>query len=239
MSGTATPVVRKDAPRPADMVSLFPTLERASRLFVEGRYAEVLPLLKTILAGDPHNLDAALRLATSYSMLDQTPQALAAFRHAASLAPRSPDARPYLALHYARGKDRPRAVPLLEQAVRESPDRLAALEGLAAMREKQGRLAEAVQLRQKVLGLRPPAAGELVSLGQLAMEAGETDVAIDAFTGARTVQGPALPPRPRARRSVSRRRDGCPRRVTPSTGFPLHTRPIRWPSSSARRSACC
>ena len=192
VSGTATPVVRKDAPRPVDMVGLFPTLDRASRLFVQGRYAEALPLFKKILAGDPHNLDAALRLATSHSMLDQNEQALAAFRQAASIAPRSADARLYLALHYARGKDWPQAVPILEQTVQETPDRVAAVEGLAAVREKQGRLAEAVQLRQKVLGLRPPTAGELVSLGQLAMEAGETEAAIDAFTRARTAQGPAF-----------------------------------------------
>ena len=37
----------------------------------------------------------------------------------------------YLALHYARGKDWEQAVPLLEQVVAESPDRLPALEGLA------------------------------------------------------------------------------------------------------------
>src|SRR5688572_1082855 len=147
VSGTSIPVVRKDAPRPIEMVGIFPLLDAASTMFVQERYAEAIPLLKKIVAADPHNLDAALRLATSHSMLKQDAQALAAFKAAASIAPRSADARLYLALHYARGKDWPQAAPILEQAVRETPDRVAAVEGLAAVREKQGRIAEAVQLR--------------------------------------------------------------------------------------------
>ena len=130
VSGTATPVVRKDAPRAVDMAGLFPTLDRASWLFVERRYARGAAAVQEDPRGDPRNLDAALRLATSYSMLDQNEQALAAFRQAASIAPRSADVRLYLALHYTRGKDWPQAVPILEQTVPETPDRLAAVEGL-------------------------------------------------------------------------------------------------------------
>jgi choline-sulfatase len=192
VSGTSAPVVRKDAPRPVEMVSLFPSLDAASNLFVQRRYTEAIPLLKSILAADPHNLDAALRLATSYSMLKQDAQALETFRQAAAMAPRSPDARLYLALHYARGKDWPEAVPILEQAVQESPDRVAAVEGLALVREKQGRLDEAVELRRKVVTLRVPSPAELVDLGELAMRAGQTGAAIDAFTKARGLQGSAF-----------------------------------------------
>ena len=59
VSGSAPPVVRKDAPRPVDMVGLFEILEKASGLFVNERYAEVIPLLERIRAADPNNLDAA------------------------------------------------------------------------------------------------------------------------------------------------------------------------------------
>ena len=192
VSGTAAPVVRKDAPRPIEMVALFPLLETASSLFVQERYAEAVPLLEKILAADPHNLDAALRLATSHSLLGHEDRALKAFRKAAAIAPRSQDARLYLALHYARGPRWAQAAPTLEQVVKETPDRVAAVEGLALVREKQGRLAEAVELRQRVLALRPPAPAELIALGQLAMEAGRTEAAIDAFTRARQMQGAAF-----------------------------------------------
>jgi len=61
------------------------------------------------------------------------------------------------------------------------PDRLPALEGLAAIRERQGRIEEAVRLRQKIYTMRTPSAAELARLGELAMSVGQTEVAIQAF----------------------------------------------------------
>jgi choline-sulfatase len=192
VSGTATPVVRRDAPRPADMVDIFPVMDAASTLFVQARYADAIPLLERILARDPNNLDATLRLATCYSSLGRAAPALAAFRRAAAIAPESDDARLYLALHYTRGRDWPQAVPILERIVAAQPERLAAVEGLALVRERQGRLPEAVRLRQQAYGLRAPSAAELAALGELAMAAGETAAAIEAFVRARAQQGAAF-----------------------------------------------
>jgi tetratricopeptide (TPR) repeat protein len=189
VSATASPVVRKDAPRPADMVHLFETLERASGLFVEEKYAEVIPLLQQIEAKDPYNLDAVVRLATAHSALGHEAQAVAAFKRAAAISPRSPDVRIYLALHYARGKDWPRAVPILEQSITDTPDRLPVVEALAMIREKQGRVNEAIALRQKVQTLRPVTAAELAHLGRLAMTVQQTPLAIESFEQARALDG--------------------------------------------------
>ena len=52
-------------------------------------YAKAIPLLQKILAADPHNLDAALRLATCYSSLGHDSEAVAAFQKAQSIAPDS------------------------------------------------------------------------------------------------------------------------------------------------------
>jgi arylsulfatase A-like enzyme/Tfp pilus assembly protein PilF len=187
VSATAAPVVRKDAPRPVDMVHLFETLERASGLFVEQKYAEVIPLLEQVQAKDPYNLDAVLRLATAHSALGHDALALAAFKRAAAIAPRSPDVRTYLALHYARGKEWSRAVPILEQSIAETPDRLPVVEALAVIREKQGRANDAVALRQRIQTLRPVTAAELVHLGRLAMSVQQTPLAIVSFEQARTL----------------------------------------------------
>jgi tetratricopeptide (TPR) repeat protein len=189
VSGTATPIVRKDAPRPADMTALLPVIEAASTLFVQERYREAIPLFTRILAEDPHNMDAALRLATSYSSLGEDAAALAAFRRAAAIAPKSEDARLYLALHYARGRDWQEAVPILERIVAEQPERVAALQGLATVRERQQRLPEAVALRRKAYALEAPPAAEWVRLGDLAMASGETPIAIEAFEKASSLQG--------------------------------------------------
>ena len=79
-------------------------------------------------------------LATAHSALGHDRQAIEAFEKAAEIAPDSQDVRTYLALHYARGKQWERAVPLLERVVAETPDRLPALEALAVVRERQGRI---------------------------------------------------------------------------------------------------
>jgi choline-sulfatase len=189
VSAGAAPVVRKDAPRPADMVRLFEPLERASALFVAEKYAQVIPLLEKIRKEDPNNLDAVLRLATAHSALGHDRQAVGLFQKAADLAPQSQDVRTYLGLHYARGKDWERAVPLLEQALADSPDRLPVLEALAVVRERQRRVDDALLLRQKIYAMREPSAGELVRLGQMAMDVEKTDLAVESFERARKLQG--------------------------------------------------
>jgi arylsulfatase A-like enzyme/Tfp pilus assembly protein PilF len=181
VAGTAKPVVRADAPRPADMTGLFAVEDEAAALFVRGQYAKAVPLLAQILKQDPYNLDAALRLGTCYSMLGRDADAVAAYEKAQSIAPQSQDVRQYLGLHYARGPQWQKAVPLLEGVVAEAPDRVAALEGLAAVREKQGRFDDAVALRQRINFLRTPSSADLIHLGELAMRTGNTPVAIDAF----------------------------------------------------------
>lgn len=162
VSGGATPVIRKDAPRPADMVSLLVDVERVSTMFVRGQYAQAVPLLLRIRAKDPYNLDATLRLATAYSSLGRGGEADAMFARAAEIAPSSPDVKVYRALHQARGADWRAAVPVLEQAFRDTPDREPVVAALASIRERQGRLA---------------------------MDAGDTAAATAAFEQARSLRG--------------------------------------------------
>jgi arylsulfatase A-like enzyme/Tfp pilus assembly protein PilF len=192
VSGTAAPTIRRDAPRAADMVKLFGVLEAASVRFARDDYAGALPLLKQILAVDPQNLDATMRMATAYSALGQDAAAVEAFRRAATIAPASQDVRLYLALHYAKGREWARAVPLLEQVLRESPERVPALEALALARERERRLGDSVALRQRLYALRAASPAELVQLGRVAMAAQQTDVAIGAFERAKAAQGAAF-----------------------------------------------
>lgn len=189
VSAGAAPVVRRDAPRPADQVRLFALLDEASDLFVREEYARAIPLLERILAADRHNLDAALRLATAHSALGHESLAVATFERAREIAPESPDVRVYLALHYARGPNWPQAVPLLERIVADAPERLPALEALATLRERQGRTADAVALRQRIYALRDPTPAEAARLGELAMREGRTDLAIRSFETARALRG--------------------------------------------------
>jgi choline-sulfatase len=184
VASTAKPVVRANAPRPADMTALYPILDRAAALFVAEEYAAALPLLERILAADPTNLDAALRLATAYSSLGRNAEAVEAFEQAERIAPDSQDVRTYLALHYARTTEWEKAVPLLERVVNESPSRLPAVEALALVRERQQRIPEAIALRLRAYQLRSPTPAELARLGQMQMAVGDTAGAIASFENA-------------------------------------------------------
>jgi choline-sulfatase len=161
ISSGAAPVVRKDAPRPADMTAMMEVIERASGLFEAGRYADCIPLYERVLAADPHNIDAALRLASAHSALGQNDKAIDMFQRAAAIDPNSQDVRTYLGLHYVRVKDWDRAAALLDQVVKESPDRATAVDALATVKGQQG---------------------------VRAMDAGKTDEAIADFERARTLQ---------------------------------------------------
>jgi tetratricopeptide (TPR) repeat protein len=174
------------------MTHLFELIEQASDRFVAGRHKDAIPLLTRIIAADPYNLDATLRLATSHSALRQNDAAMAAFRKAASLAPRSTDVRMYVALHLARGQEWAQAAPMLEQVLVEDPERLPAIAGLALLRAKQNRPADALALWQQVRAQRALTAAELLEVGALAMSMQRTDEAIRAFEEARGTQGPAF-----------------------------------------------
>ncbi len=181
VSSETRPVVRKDAPRAAAMTSLFELLDKASGLFVREQYAAAIPLLQAILKRDPQNLDASLRLAVAHSSLGHDGEALEAFSRARAIAPASQDVKTYLALHYAKGPGWQQAVPLLEEIVRESPDRLPALEALAQVRERQHRVEDAISLRLRIHSMRTASAAELVHLGEMQMAAGQTEAAITTF----------------------------------------------------------
>ncbi|HVT44656.1 MAG TPA: sulfatase-like hydrolase/transferase [Thermoanaerobaculia bacterium] len=188
----ARPVVRPDAPSPRDMAHLFDDLDRASGLFVAGEYRQAIPILERILATDEHNLMTALRLAAAHSALGANDRALEAFRRAESIAPASGDVRHYLALHYMRTGEWERAIPLLEKVLAETPDRLPAIEALAEGRERQGRVEEALRLRQRALTMKTATPEELLRVGQLAMASGNTPVALEAFEKARLALGDAF-----------------------------------------------
>lgn len=165
VSAGAAPIVRADAPRPADMTALLEVIERAEGLFEDKRYPEAIPLFQRVLASDPHNLGAALSLASAYSALGQNEKALDMFQRAAAIAPQSQDVKTYLGLHYVRTKDWDRAAALLEQVVAESPNRATAVDALAAVKINQG---------------------------ERAMDAGDTSGAIADFERARNLEPSAF-----------------------------------------------
>jgi arylsulfatase A-like enzyme/Flp pilus assembly protein TadD len=196
VSAGAAPVVRRDAPRPADMTKLFPLMDRASALFAGERYVEVIPLLREIRAADPYNLAAALRLAAAHSSLGQAAHAEAAFKEAAAIAPNSQDVRTYLAMHYARTADWQRAVPMLEQVVRESPDRATAAEALGRLKVREGSAAMGAERTDAAIAAFERARALLGAAFRNDLELGVLYLASRKFAESRTALDRALAARP-------------------------------------------
>ncbi len=177
VAASSTPVVRRDAPRPADMTRLFPLLDEASNLFVAARYREVVPVLQQILAADPNHLDATLRLATAQSHLGNDQAAMAAFQRASTLAPDSWDVKLYFALHLSRTPRWKEAVPALEAVLAREPDRVAALEGLALLRMQSQDTPGAISLFERARMLQPASFAYHLELGVLYLAARRLDEA--------------------------------------------------------------
>jgi len=189
---SARPALRPDAPSPREMTHLFADLDLGSGLFVRGEYAAAIPVFERVLAADPGNPTALLRLAVAHSTLGHDGLAEAHFDRLEGIDPGSLDLRHYRAMHLLRAGRPDDAAPLFESVLAETPDRLPALEALARIREGQGRLAEAAGLLDRAVALDSAPAPSLVRLGELQMALGDTPAAIAALERARELRGPAF-----------------------------------------------
>ena len=211
MSGSVAPVVRKDAPRPIDMLHVLPLLEEASALFVLERYAGSHSALTTILdEGSPQSRRGAAPGDVAF-MLKQDAQALAAFRRAAAIAPRSADVRrlPGAAL---RTRDRigGRRYRCSRGSWRSRRQRQPAVEALAA--------AEGPAWRKRRMAAR-------------ADRRADRRIRAGASAGRfHTTSSSACSTWPSG---------GSRRHEQRSTASPHRIPATRWPSSSAPRSASC
>ena len=167
VAATAPPIVRRDAPRPADMIASF----RSDRTRIGAVRSGALRRGDSGAGEDSRRGSAQPRRRAATCCLALVARtrrpAVAAFRKAP--ADRS-CTRPTFAsiLRCTTRVERTGssgAAPLLEQVLAETPDRLPALEALAVIRERQGRAADAIALCQKTYALRSPTPAGVDSTG--------------------------------------------------------------------------
>ncbi len=187
------PALQPDAPSPRRMTALFADLDRGSALFVRQEYERAIPVFAGVLERDPGNLMVALRLAVAHSVSGDEGRALEYFARAQEIDAGSVDLAHYRAMHHLRAGDWEVAGPLFETVLARMPARLAALEGLAQVRERQGRLGAAAALLERAAALETAPVGTLLRLGELRMAMTDTPGAIRAFERARALAGEAFP----------------------------------------------
>ncbi len=187
--GDAPAALRPDAPNPKDRTDLFRDLDLGSARFVREDYAGAIGPLERVAAKDPNNATARLRLAVAWSILGKEVKADEQFAAARRLRPESLDLRAYEGLHLLRFGHEVQAAPLLASVLAADPGRLAALEGLAAIREHEGNAPEAARLLEQVIDQKSAPGSELARLGLLRMAMNDTPGALDAFERARSLEG--------------------------------------------------
>ncbi|TAK15298.1 MAG: tetratricopeptide repeat protein [Acidobacteria bacterium] len=181
VSGGPKPVIRKDAPRAADMLPTLALLVQASSLFSASRYAEALPVLSKVLAADSQNLAAALQLATSYSMLGRRADADRAFARAQAIAPASDDVTFYRSLHDGRYAmavgNTPAATAAFERARALRPDTFQNDLDLGVLYLAARRFADARDALDRVTPSSPGYAMALFKRAQVSVLLNEPDAA--------------------------------------------------------------
>lgn len=181
--------LRAEAPVPRKMAGLLTELSVASGLFSTCRYSEAAPRFERILAADPGNFSAALRLAVALGALGRDDAARRAFERARQIAPDSLDLRHYRGLYALQRGDLAAAARDLEAVLEASPTRLPTLTGLAEVYRRRGEVTASARLWRRALELEPDHLPALVAFGELAMAQGDTATALAAFERAREVAG--------------------------------------------------
>jgi arylsulfatase A-like enzyme/Tfp pilus assembly protein PilF len=189
VSSEGRPSLRRDAPNPKDMTHLFHDLNVGSTMFLHERYDQAIPFFERVLAADPENTVACLRLAVSHSVIGHGKEAEAYFARAREIDPGSSDLRHYYAAHLFRFGSWDEAEPLLESVLVEMPRKVGILISLVQIRERQGRIEEARSYLRRAMALEEPKAFEYLKLGEYSMALQDTPAAIQAFERARQLQG--------------------------------------------------
>jgi tetratricopeptide (TPR) repeat protein len=177
--------IRDDAPNPRDMVHLFRDMDIGAGLFIRQEYAAAIPVFTRILEADPYNFMAALRLAVAYSVTGNDVQAQKLFDRARAIDSSSVDLRHYQAMHYMKNKQWDLAQPLFESVLAESPDRTAAIAGLAKVYSSQGELKKALRQLERIVKIKDSPGVEWARIGRIRMTLHDTKGAIRAFEIAR------------------------------------------------------
>ena len=126
--------------------------------------AMALQVSQSVLASDPHNIDALYHEAAAYYAVGRCEDAVAAYRLALKHDPRSSQAQTGIGRCLLR-YDAPGAERAFMAAVQDDPGNAAALNDLGIARDLQGNYAGAMQPYQQALLVAPGAPATEVDLG--------------------------------------------------------------------------
>lgn len=122
---------------------------------IEGRYDEAASILRDVVARDPRNWEAWIRLARSYEGKRALTEAESAYRKALEIQPSYPGGYQNIGVFYYNQGRYDEAVRSFTRASELAPDNYKALNNLAAVFLQQGRFGETEQTLRRSLQLKP------------------------------------------------------------------------------------
>ncbi len=157
------------------------------------RFAEAIDCFQKALALSPQMVKAENNIGLAFEGLNETDQAIAAYRTAISWQAASPhpSEQPLLNLGtlLLDSNQAAAALPLLSEAAALAPDDAKTHAALGRLYQRQGRFAEAQAELERTVTLSPDTAAYHFQLGQVYRKAGESEKAKTEFARAAALDG--------------------------------------------------
>jgi len=178
---------------PKDFIALFDRLRQANSAVRERRFEEAIPILKTVLAGDPKNAFATLILGSTYMGQGSSREAIGQFKRYLELVPTSSYAHQWIAICHVRLGEREQALREAEAALALDPKFTDARVLKAGVLASRGEHAAAVTVLREAIATDPAKPMLRLDLAKILAEAGRRDEARAEFEAILKLEPASVP----------------------------------------------
>jgi len=178
---------------PKDFIALFDRLRQANSAVRERRFEEAIPILKTVLAGDPRNAFATLILGSAYMGQGSSREAIGQFRRYLELVPTSSYAHQWIAICHVRLGEREQALREADAALALDPKFTDARVLKAGVLASRGAHAAAVTVLREAIATDPAKPMLRLDLAKVLAEAGRRDEARAEFEAILKLEPTSVP----------------------------------------------
>jgi tetratricopeptide (TPR) repeat protein len=178
---------------PKDFIALFDRLRQANSAVRERRFEEAIPILKTVLAGDPRNAFATLILGSAYMGQGSSREAIGQFRRYLELVPTSSYAHQWIAICHVRLGEREQALREADAALALDPKFTDARVLKAGVLASRGEHAAAVTVLREAIATDPAKPMLRLDLAKVLAEAGRRDEARAEFEAILKLEPTSVP----------------------------------------------
>jgi arylsulfatase A-like enzyme/Tfp pilus assembly protein PilF len=178
---------------PKDFIALFDRLRQANSAVRERRFEEAIPILKTVLRGDPRNAFATLILGSAYMGQGSSREAIGQFRRYLELVPTSSYAHQWIAICHVRLGEREQALREADAALALDPKFTDARVLKAGVLASRGEHAAAVTVLREAIATDPAKPMLRLDLAKVLAEAGRRDEARAEFEAILKLEPTSVP----------------------------------------------